>query len=117
MPEGGMGMQGIDVEAAVGRKHDDDEEAKPDVDADEDADVEGEAKSPGAESVGTKREADLDLEASVHKKIKEDEAEDDKKTNGDATTDAKAGAVKNEETKAPVEETKTEDDADKMDTE
>ncbi|KAH6960620.1 hypothetical protein DER45DRAFT_558402 [Fusarium avenaceum] len=117
MPEGGMGMQGIDVEAAVGRKHDDEEVVKPDVDADEDADVESEAKSPGAESVGTKREADLDLEANAHKKIKEDEAEDDKETNGDADTDAKAGAVKNDETKAPVEETKTGDDADKMDTE
>ncbi|KAK2683634.1 Protein phosphatase 4 core regulatory subunit R2 [Fusarium oxysporum f. sp. vasinfectum] len=56
MSEGSMGMQGIDVEAAVGRKHDDDEEGKVDVDADGDAESESEAKSPGAESEEKKGE-------------------------------------------------------------
>ncbi|KAF4971777.1 hypothetical protein FSARC_1470 [Fusarium sarcochroum] len=116
--EGGMGMQGIDVEAAVGRKHDDEEEPKADgdVDADGDAEGESEAKSPSAESVGTKREADQELEGDAYKKVKEDGAEDDKKIDGDAA-DAKDGVKKEEEGKASDEETKTEDDVDKMDTE
>ncbi|KAF5669294.1 hypothetical protein FHETE_5052 [Fusarium heterosporum] len=117
MSEGGMGTQGIDVEAAVGRKHDEEEEVKADVDADGDAHVEGEAKSPSAESVGTKREAERDLEADVHKKMKEEEAKDDKETSGDTAADGEDGAEKKEETKAPAEETKTNQDADKMDTE
>ncbi|KAF4451203.1 ppp4r2 protein [Fusarium austroafricanum] len=116
MSEGGMGMQGIDVEAAVGRKHDDDEEAKADVDADGDAEGESEAKSPGAEGVGSKREAEQDLESEVHKKLKEQGAEDDKKANGEVAG-AKNGEKKEVEAEASTDETKTEDAGDKMDTE
>ncbi|KAJ4271467.1 hypothetical protein NW762_000170 [Fusarium torreyae] len=118
--EGGMGMQGIDVEAAVGRKHDDEEEQKADsdadVDADGDAEGESEARSPSAESAGTKREAEQDLEGDAHKKVKEDGAEDDKKIDGNAA-DAKDGVKKEGEGTAPADETKTEEDVDKMDTE
>ncbi|KAG7437469.1 hypothetical protein Forpi1262_v000507 [Fusarium oxysporum f. sp. raphani] len=118
MSEGSMGMQGIDVEAAVGRKHDDDEEGKVDVDADGDAESESEAKSPGAESVGSKREADEDLESETHKKLKEEEeeAEDDKKADTVAS-DVKEEEKKGEEAKAPASETKSEADDNKMDTE
>ncbi|OBS26760.1 hypothetical protein FPOA_00702 [Fusarium poae] len=111
MSEGGMGMQGIDVEAAVGRKHDDDEEAKDDVDADGEID----AKSPSAESIGTKREAEQDLEADTSKKVKEENAEAEERTNGD-TSDVTTGA-KSEDNKGIAKNTKEEDDSDKMDTE
>ncbi|RKL01793.1 hypothetical protein BFJ68_g12171 [Fusarium oxysporum] len=117
MSEGSMGMQGIDVEAAVGRKHDDDEEGKVDVDADGDAESESEARSSGAESVGSKREADEDLESETHKKLKEEEeAEDDKKADTVAS-DVKEEEKKGEEAKAPASETKSEADDNKMDTE
>ncbi|KAF4978959.1 hypothetical protein FZEAL_4756 [Fusarium zealandicum] len=108
--EGGQ-MQGIDVEAAVGRKHDDDEQrTEGAADADGDAEGESEAKSPGAESVGTKREADQDLESEAAKKLKEEEDKDEKMDDEDATNVKKE--VKEE---AAAEETKQED-ADKMDT-
>ncbi|CCT62858.1 uncharacterized protein FFUJ_00545 [Fusarium fujikuroi IMI 58289] len=120
MSEGSMGMQGIDVEAAVGRKHDDDEEGKVDVDADGDAEGESEPKSPGAESVGSKREADEDLQSETHKKLKEEEeedkAEDDKKADT-AASDVKEEEKKGEEAKAPASQTKSEADDNKMDTE
>ncbi|KAL4730655.1 hypothetical protein ACLX1H_002693 [Fusarium chlamydosporum] len=116
MSEGGMGMQGIDVEAAVGRKHDDDEEVKDDVDADGEAEGESDAKSPGAESVGTKREAEQDLEGDAHKKVKEEKDEDEEKTSGD-DADATTEAKKEDETEGAAKETKTEGDPDKMDTE
>ncbi|RGP76229.1 hypothetical protein FLONG3_5357 [Fusarium longipes] len=115
MSEGGMGMQGIDVEAAVGRKHDDDEEVKDDVDADGEAQGESDAKSPGAESVGTKREAEQDLEGDAHKKMKE-ESGGDGETNGDTggvTTEAK----NEDDTEGTTKDTTTEIDPDKMDTE
>ncbi|KAM0440999.1 hypothetical protein ACHAPT_000304 [Fusarium lateritium] len=111
--EGGLEMQGIDVEAAVGRKHDDDEhKAEGSMDADGDAEGESEPKSPGAESVGTKREADQDLEGDPPKKVKENELEDEIKTEKDA-----AEVKEEDEKKAPIDEIKKEDDADKMDTE
>jgi len=116
MSEGGMGMQGIDVEAAVGRKHDDDEDTKDDVDADGEANGEGEAKSPSAESVGTKREADEDLEGDSPKKVKEDSDEEGEKAKDDADNGT-AGAKKEEETEGAAKDTKAEDDPDKMDTE
>jgi hypothetical protein len=116
MSEGGMGMQGIDVEAAVGRKHDDDEEVKGDVDADGEAEGENDAKSPGAESVGTKREAEQDLEGDAHKKVKEENGEGGEKTNGDAA-DVTTGAKNEDDTEGSAKDTKTEDDPDKMDTE
>ncbi|EKJ79487.1 hypothetical protein FPSE_00306 [Fusarium pseudograminearum CS3096] len=116
MSEGGMGMQGIDVEAAVGRKHDDDEEAKDDVDADGEAAGESDAKSPGAESVGTKREAEQDLEADANKKLKEEDDQGGEKTNGDAA-DVTTGAKSDDNIEGTAKDTKAEDDPDKMDTE
>ncbi|CAG7561428.1 unnamed protein product [Fusarium equiseti] len=116
MSEGGMGMQGIDVEAAVGRKHDDDEETKDDVDADGEANGESEAKSPSAESVGTKREADEDLEGDSLKKVKEDSDEEGEKTKDDADNGT-TGTKKEEEAEGAAKDTKAEDDPDKMDTE
>ncbi|KAJ4327450.1 hypothetical protein N0V84_002103 [Fusarium piperis] len=115
--EGGLEMQGIDVEAAVGRKHDGDEhKAEDSMGADSDADAEGgsEAKSPGAESVGTKREADQELEGDSLKKVKENGLEGELGKDED-TTKAKG----EDEKKAPADETKKEDDddSDKMDTE
>lgn len=107
--EGGLDMQGIDVEAAVGRKHDGDEhKAEDSINAN--AKGESEAKSPSAESVGTKREADQELEGDSLKKVKENGAEDDKDT-----TEANG----EDEKKAPADETKKgdDDDGDKMDTE
>ncbi|KAM5355394.1 hypothetical protein ACJ41O_002040 [Fusarium nematophilum] len=114
--EGGLEMQGIDVEAAVGRKHDGDEQ-KPGVDADADGDAEGEteAKSPGAESVGTKREAEQDLEGDAHKKIKEDEVEGAEKDGSNAVV--KKEAEKETDASVQLEEAKQEDPGDKMDTE
>ncbi|KAF5559983.1 hypothetical protein FNAPI_4485 [Fusarium napiforme] len=122
MSEGSMGMQGIDVEAAVGRKHDDDEEGKVDVDVDGDAEGESEPKSPGAESVGSKREADEDLESETHKKLKEEEGEGEDKAEDDQKADTvasnvKEGEKKGEEAKDPASETKSEADDNKMDTE
>lgn len=64
--EGGLDAQGIDIEAAVGRKHDD-----------EDKD---EAKSPGSDASGVKREAEEESDAEPPaKKAKEDgeDGEDD----------------------------------------
>ncbi|KAF4340570.1 hypothetical protein FBEOM_5510 [Fusarium beomiforme] len=119
MSEGGMGMQGIDVEAAVGRKHDDDEETKADVGADGDAEGESEAKSPGAESVGSKREAEEDLESETHKKLKEEEQAQDNKQADVEASDVKDGEKKEEAAKEKTssDETKSEADDNKMDTE
>jgi hypothetical protein len=79
--EGGLEMQDIDLEAAVGRKHEDehqtaasaDEESgatKPTEQADSEAD--GKEDPDGSESVASKREADQALEADSAKKVKED---------------------------------------------
>ena len=65
--EGGLDAQGIDIEAAVGRKHDDEEDK-------------GEAKSPGSDASGVKREAEEESDAEPPaKKAKEDgeDGEDD----------------------------------------
>ncbi|RTE75946.1 hypothetical protein BHE90_009591 [Fusarium euwallaceae] len=110
--EGGLEMQGIDVEAAVGRKHDgDDHKAEDSMDADGDAEGESEAKSPSAESVGTKREAEEELDGDALKKVKENGVEGELKDKD--TTEANG----KEEKKAPTDETKKDDDGDKMDTE
>ncbi|OAQ68410.1 protein phosphatase 4 core regulatory subunit R2 [Pochonia chlamydosporia 170] len=66
MGEDGVLMQGIDVEAAVGRRHDDEEhpqESKKDDDA---------SSTSSTESAGTKREAEQELEGEPAKKVKED---------------------------------------------
>lgn len=86
MGEDGVEMEGIDLEAAVGRKHADeksessasatgeeksatDEPAAPSIER---------AKSPSAESVSSKREAEDDLEDDVvAKKVKEDPTGDE----------------------------------------
>ncbi|KAF5017768.1 hypothetical protein F66182_10275 [Fusarium sp. NRRL 66182] len=113
--EGGIGMQGIDVEAAVGRKHDDDEEG---AKVDGGAEGESEVRSPSAESAGTKREAEQDLEGEAHKKVKEDGATNDKESDGEAA-EAKDEVEKEEEEEAKVtaEGIKSDDDTDRMDTE
>ena len=79
--EDGVDMQGIDLEAAVGRKHD--EEVPPPPPAEVEAEAETEAgdsrRSPGAESVssvGTKREAEQELESETPKKVKENVEEE-----------------------------------------
>ncbi|EEU48812.1 uncharacterized protein NECHADRAFT_98953 [Fusarium vanettenii 77-13-4] len=110
--EGGLEMQGIDVEAAVGRKHDGDEhKADESMDADGDAEGESEAKSPSAESVGTKREAEQELEGDALKKVKENGVEGELKDK-DATE-----ANGDDEKKTSTDEAKKDDDGDKMDTE
>ncbi|CAM1504497.1 Fc.00g020880.m01.CDS01 [Cosmosporella sp. VM-42] len=68
--EGGLEMQDIDVEAAVGRKHDDEDHS-----ADEKSETDRRARSPSAESVGTKREADEELDGEPAKKVHKDDGE------------------------------------------
>ncbi|KAL7926892.1 hypothetical protein ACQKWADRAFT_278935 [Trichoderma austrokoningii] len=83
MGEDGVEMEGIDLEAAVGRKHADDkgESSATHVEKitvkDEPAASSERAQSPSAESVGSKREAEDDLEDDVvAKKVKEDPSGD-----------------------------------------
>lgn len=79
MGEDGVEMQGIDLEAAVGRKHvDEKDESSTTEDQDEASKSSSErAKSPGAESVSSKREAEDDLEEDiVAKKVKEEPSGD-----------------------------------------
>jgi hypothetical protein len=80
MGEDGVAMEGIDLEAAVGRKHTDEKSESSTTEekkaADEPASSER-ANSPGAESVSSKREAEDDLEDElVAKKVKEDPSSD-----------------------------------------
>lgn len=90
MGEDGVQMQDIDVEAAVGRKHEEDPEttgaatstqATTRASAAKDDDA---ASDSSAESTGTKREAEQELEPETVKKIKEDA--------GDADGDIDVGA-------------------------
>ena len=104
--EDGVDMQGIDLEAAVGRKHD--EEAPP-APADTEAKVEDSRQSPGAESVsstGTKREAEQELESDTPKKVKESVEENlvDAKTAQDGTE--AEGSKEDEEPPHDAEESK-----------
>lgn len=81
--EDGIEMEGIDLEAAVGRKHADEKNASPESSSSSTAEEKKpaneassseRAKSPSAESVGSKREAEDDLEEDiVAKKMKEDD--------------------------------------------
>lgn len=61
--EGGLDTQGLDLEAAVGRKHDEDDQAGEKQGADQD--------SGAADGAGVKREADPELESEPAKKLKE----------------------------------------------
>ncbi|KAK9443168.1 Protein phosphatase 4 core regulatory subunit R2 [Metarhizium brunneum] len=72
MGEDGVLMQGIDVEAAVGRKHDNEyEHAQQEAKVkDDDA-----SSTSSTESTGTKREAEQELEGEPAKKVKEDDDE------------------------------------------
>lgn len=81
------------------------------MDADGDAEGESEAKSPSAESVGTKREAEQELKGDALKKVKENGVEGEVKDKD--TTEANG----EDEKKASTDETKKDDDGDKMDTE
>ncbi|OTA04539.1 hypothetical protein A9Z42_0051210 [Trichoderma parareesei] len=81
--EDGIEMQGIDLEAAVGRKHADEKDGAVESSStpgDRDADGKPRSersKSPSAESVASKREAEDDLEEDVvAKKIKENTTDD-----------------------------------------
>ncbi|KOS18394.1 hypothetical protein ESCO_000516 [Escovopsis weberi] len=78
---GGIEMQGIDVEAAVGRKHADEDRGQPGRAGGGGEDRGGVRQtSPGAESVGSKREAEEDIADPASKKVKEDTTmEDDDK--------------------------------------
>jgi hypothetical protein len=71
MGEDGVSVQAIDVEAAVGRKHDEHEHNIEHHDDDNDNDAASSTSS--VESTGTKREADQVLEAETPKKLKEDD--------------------------------------------
>lgn len=89
MSDGGVEMQGIDIAAAVGRNRDEEEHPTQEklggdadsaaaedgkVDEDEkmkDDDDAATGKSPGAESTGTKREAEDDIESEPAKKPRE----------------------------------------------
>lgn len=84
MGEDGVEMEGIDLEAAVGRKHADDKGKssapggeKSTADESASSSSSERAKSPSAESVSSKREAEDDLEDDVvAKKVKEDPSSD-----------------------------------------
>ena len=110
MGEGGLGMQGIDVEAAVGRPHEDLEHR-----TEEGEDGERRARSPSAESTGTKREAEQPLEGEPAKKIKEDDEtpkEREVEEDGDSATKTIEGAEVVDRTR----ESKPEEDGERMDT-
>ncbi|KAM0259955.1 hypothetical protein ACHAQJ_003048 [Trichoderma viride] len=77
--EDGVEMQGIDLEAAVGRKHIDEKDGSSTAEEKSTANETSSerAKSPGAESVSSKREAEDDLEEDVVvKKVKEETSDD-----------------------------------------
>ncbi|KAL7908598.1 hypothetical protein GGI35DRAFT_480207 [Trichoderma velutinum] len=79
MGEDGVEMQGIDLEAAVGRKHVDEKDGASAAEHQDAASKSSSerAKSPGAESVSSKREAEDDLEEDVvAKKVKEEPSGD-----------------------------------------
>ncbi|UKZ90614.1 uncharacterized protein TrAFT101_005619 [Trichoderma asperellum] len=80
MGEDGVEMEGIDLEAAVGRKHVDEKDASSaagEKSTADDTTLSERAKSPSAESVSSKREAEDDLEEDVvAKKVKEDPSGD-----------------------------------------
>lgn len=91
MGEDGVEMQGIDVAAALGRRQEDDEVTHPSTAAaaatgettpEEDTDM----RSPGADSTGTKREAEQPLEGASPKKLKESDADDVDDDRDDATS-------------------------------
>lgn len=119
MGEGGVEMQGIDVEAAVGRKHADEDapapgsEDKIDVKTDAETEEAAEGQSPGAESTGTKREADQELEAEAAKKIKEGEEDAEA---ADATEAVETKTEEAPEDDAVKAGTAEDEQGDKMDT-
>lgn len=80
--EGGLGTQAIDLEAAVGRKHEEEDEA-------------GDKHSDdGDSSAGLKREAEPGLESEPVKKMKEGEADQEKA--GTETTNAEGDQMETE---------------------
>ncbi|PTB68194.1 hypothetical protein BBK36DRAFT_1133101 [Trichoderma citrinoviride] len=123
--EDGIEMQGIDLEAAVGRKHAEEKDAAA---VEEASPVRGQdaedgsskpsferSKSPSAESVASKREAEDDLEDDVvAKKVKEDNtAEDGEDTKMTSGTPSPEAAAKGEDDKEGDDA--KEEDADKKD--
>ncbi|KAK1254879.1 hypothetical protein MKX08_008874 [Trichoderma sp. CBMAI-0020] len=114
MGEDGVEMEGIDLEAAVGRKHADDksESSVPGEEkstTDEPAASSAErAKSPSAESVSSKREAEDDLEDVVAKKVKEDPTGDGDTQMTLSSEKAPDSAEKKDEGEAKEDEAKEE---------
>ncbi|KAH7155553.1 hypothetical protein B0J13DRAFT_545817, partial [Dactylonectria estremocensis] len=108
--EDGLEMEGIDVEAAVGRKHDKEEKS-----VDDNVEESIEINSPDAESVGTKREAEQDLESESSKKAKDD-AEDEEKERDKDVGNATESKAEEKEAAGPVDEAAPADGGDKMDT-
>ncbi|KAK5992697.1 hypothetical protein PT974_06112 [Cladobotryum mycophilum] len=111
--ESGVDMQGIDLEAAVGRKHEEPAEA-----AQSEAD-DAAPKSPSAESVGSKREAEETPEDdSAAKKVKEDTLmEDSEKPSALPEKPATEGEQPEAtEPEAKAETKEADDNADKMET-
>ncbi|KAH9983729.1 hypothetical protein F4779DRAFT_624515 [Xylariaceae sp. FL0662B] len=95
---GGLEMQGIDVEAAVGRKASEGTAREPDAEADDadKMDVEG----PGPERASTpKREAEDELEGAT-KKLKEDRAASSSSSTTAMDTDGEEGKGAEEKQKA-----------------
>ncbi|KAL7817412.1 hypothetical protein V8C26DRAFT_399067 [Trichoderma gracile] len=118
----GIEMQGIDLEAAVGRKHADEKDGAVDSTTPGDRDADGKprferSKSPSAESVASKREAEDDLEEDiVAKKVKENSSTDDGDTKMSSGTPEPEEDVKEGEDgkAADVKEEDADKDASKM---
>ncbi|RFU74364.1 hypothetical protein TARUN_7887 [Trichoderma arundinaceum] len=116
--EDGVEMQGIDLEAAVGRKHVEEKDGSTagDKGTASGASSSEREKSPSAESVSSKREAEDDLEEDiVVKKVKEDASGD-----GDTAMDSSEGTPNLEEQKKDADgksDEKKDDAADKDDAE
>ncbi|KAF7557214.1 hypothetical protein G7046_g6094 [Stylonectria norvegica] len=115
--EGGqVEMQDIDVEAAVGRKHDDEDTAKASeaTESEESGDIRSGSKSPGAESVGTKREADQGLEGEPAQKVQKEDDDSGDEVVGQRLSREEEVVHRTKET--PAEEIPTEEADDKMET-
>jgi hypothetical protein len=97
MGEGGVEMQGIDVAAAVGRSREEEEHPQEEnmADVENGEAASGVPRSPGAESTGTKREAEEDMESEPAKKPRED-GEDEEGKGADVAVEDKENEMKDE---------------------
>ncbi|KHN98890.1 Protein phosphatase 4 core regulatory subunit R2 [Metarhizium album ARSEF 1941] len=99
--EDGVLMQGIDVEAAVGRKQDDDYEHGQQYTRSRDDDA---GSTSSTESAGTKREAEHELESEPAKKVKEDNCDSQDVVLEEASAEAAEEATRLEAADPVVEE-------------